>query len=206
MLALPNYTKQEMQQTIDMLAQGGCTHISAYMLKIEKGTPFYKALPQGLPSEDETADYYLQFVQEVLKYGYEQYEISNFAKNGYESRHNLIYWNCEDYIGFGPSAHSSMGKNRYAINKDLKTYIIKNMKSEHVGTVTHEDFIMLSLRLSKGLSLNKLQNEWGKTFTINQIKFCEKLQQEKLAVFDGQTLKLTPKGMLLQNSILCELL
>ena len=81
-------------------------YISAYLLKIEPGTPFGKNPPPGLPSEDEAADFYLYAVEELAKAGYAQYEISNFAKPGFEGRHNLIYWDCRDYLGLGPAAAS----------------------------------------------------------------------------------------------------
>ena len=109
MLALPHYTREEFDRTLSLLAEGGAAHISAYLLKIEPGTPFGKNPPQGLPSEDEAADFYLYAVDELAKAGYAQYEISNFAKPGFEGRHNLIYWDCRDYLGLGPAAASCMG-------------------------------------------------------------------------------------------------
>ncbi len=206
MLALPNYTLDEMKNTIDMLKNGGCTHISSYMLKIEKDTPFYKNVPKNLPDDDESADFYLSCVEQLEKCGFEQYEISNFAKKGYESRHNLIYWTCKDYIGFGTSAHSSIAKKRYSNAADIKTFIEKSTPQNFEGNVTHEDYIMLRLRLTSGLNLAKLKRDINIEFGKEKIAFFEKLQRENLASFDGKTLKLLPKGMLVQQSILCEIL
>ncbi len=206
MLALPNYSNDEMKSTIDMLIEGGCKHISSYMLKVEKGTPFYKNLPSGLPDDDESAQYYLQCTDELEKAGFAQYEISNYARQGYESRHNLVYWQCKDYFGFGPSAHSSVGKKRFSNESDIKRFIKQPPMQKNEGDVTHEDYIMLSLRLNSGLCLKLLKSNWGHEFNKRNVLFCEKLHKEKLAVFENDKLKLTPKGMLLQQSILCELL
>ncbi len=206
MLALPNYSTDEMKRTVEMLAGGGCVHISSYMLKTEKGTPFYNSAPDGLPNDDESADFYLQCVQELAKHGFEQYEISNFAQKGFESRHNLIYWTCEDYMGFGPAAHSSVAKKRFSNASDTLSFIERPPVQKSEGEVTHEDYIMLSLRLASGLCLQTLKTDWGYEFSKRHVQFCEKLHKEKLAVFENDKLKLTPKGMLLQQSILCEIL
>ena len=106
MLALPEYTNAEFDRTLALLRDGGCTHISAYLLKVEPGTAFYRSPPAGLPDGDAAADFYLYAVQQLEAAGYRQYEISNFARPGHEGRHNLLYWNCNDYWGIGPAAHS----------------------------------------------------------------------------------------------------
>ena len=106
MLALPHYTQAEFDETLELIEKGGATHISAYLLKIEPDSAFGKHPPEGLPTGDEAADFYLYAVEQLEHHGYRQYEISNFAKPGYEGRHNLIYWDCGDYLGLGPAAHS----------------------------------------------------------------------------------------------------
>ena len=102
MLALPHYTEAEFDETLELIEGGGATHISAYLLKIEPDSAFGKHPPEGLPTGDEAADFYLYAVEQLEHHGYRQYEISNFAKPGYEGRHNLIYWDCGDYLGLGP--------------------------------------------------------------------------------------------------------
>jgi oxygen-independent coproporphyrinogen-3 oxidase len=105
MLAIPGQTQESMRQSVRFLSALGIQHISAYLLKIEEGTPFYErraALP--LPNEDETAELYLQAVTALEEAGYQQYEISNFAKVGFACRHNLLYWDCQEYLGLGPAA------------------------------------------------------------------------------------------------------
>ena len=94
MLALPHYTQAEFDETLELIEKGGATHISAYLLKIEPDSAFGKHPPEGLPTSDEAADFYLYAVEQLEHHGYRQYEISNFAKPGYEGRHNLIYWDC----------------------------------------------------------------------------------------------------------------
>lgn len=91
MLALPHYTEAEFDETLELIEGGGATHISAYLLKIEPDSAFGKHPPEGLPTGDEAADFYLYAVEQLEHHGYKQYEISNFAKPGYEGRHNLIY-------------------------------------------------------------------------------------------------------------------
>ena len=98
MLALPHYTQAEFDETLELIAEGGATHISAYLLKIEPDSAFGRHPPEGLPTSDEAADFYLYAVEHLEHHGYRQYEISNFAKPGYEGRHNLIYWDCGDYL------------------------------------------------------------------------------------------------------------
>ena len=94
-------------ETLNFCIASGATHISAYMLKIEEGTPYYKKKDSlNLPNDDEVADMYLAMSEKLRANGFEHYEISNFARSGFEGKHNLKYWNCEEYLGLGPSAHS----------------------------------------------------------------------------------------------------
>ncbi|MEG2697368.1 MAG: radical SAM family heme chaperone HemW [Ruthenibacterium sp.] len=206
MLALPAYTLDELSATADLLAEGGCTHVSAYLLKIEPDTVFGKRPPQFLPDDDAAADFYLACVQGLAARGFAQYEISNFAKPGCESRHNLIYWNCRDYLGFGPAAHSCAGGQRFSVPTGTARYLTAPQPPVPQGVVDAEDFIMLQLRLHSGLSLTSLHDAWGVTFPPKTLHFLKTLQAQGLACFDGETLTLTPRGMLVQNSIVCELI
>ena len=103
MLALPHYTQAEFDETLELIEDGGAAHISAYLLKIEPDSAFGRTPPEGLPTSDEAADFYLYAVEQLEHHGYRQYEISNFARPGYEGKHNLIYWDCGDYLGIGPA-------------------------------------------------------------------------------------------------------
>ena len=205
MLALPAYTMAELDETIALLAESGCTHISGYLLKIEPNTVFGKRPPEALPGDDAAADFYLAAVEKLAALGYAQYEISNFARPGFESRHNRIYWDCGDYLGLGPAAHSCMGGKRFATPVGTAAFLAAPAVYEPQGECTAEDYIMLQLRLSRGLSLSALRARYGVSFSSEKLRFLQTLAEHGLAVFDGSVLRLTPRGMLVQNSILCEL-
>ena len=205
MLALPAYTMAELDETIALLAESGCTHISGYLLKIEPNTVFGKCPPEALPGDDAAADFYLAAVEKLAALGYAQYEISNFARPGFESRHNRIYWDCGDYLGLGPTAHSCMGGKRFATPAGTAAFLAAPAVYEPQGECTAEDYIMLQLRLSRGLSLSVLRARYGVSFSSEKLRFLQTLAEHGLAVFDGSVLRLTPRGMLVQNSILCEL-
>ena len=205
MLALPAYTMAELDETIALLAESGCTHISGYLLKTEPNTVFGKCPPEALPGDDAAADFYLAAVEKLAALGYAQYEISNFARPGFESRHNRIYWDCGDYLGLGPAAHSCMGGKRFATPAGTAAFLAAPAVYEPQGECTAEDYIMLQLRLSRGLSLSALRARYGVSFSSEKLRFLQTLAEHGLAVFDGSVLRLTPRGMLVQNSILCEL-
>lgn len=206
MLALPYYTREEMRETLALLAGGGCTHISAYLLKIEPGSVFGKRPPDGLPDDDAAASFYLDAVEMLAALGFAQYEISNFARPGFASRHNLLYWDCGDYLGLGPAAHSCMQGRRFSTAGTTSDFLAAPAAYEPQGACGAEDYIMLRLRLAEGLSLPALAARYGTGFTPRQERFCARLAANGLAVFSQETLRLTPRGMLVQNSILCELL
>ncbi len=205
MLALPQYSQAELDATLDLLADGGCTHISCYLLKIEPGTPFGRTPPQNLPDEDAAAAFYTACVAGCAARGYAQYEISNFARPGNQSLHNLRYWDCKDYLGLGPAAHSCVAGQRFYYPADLHAFLA-GAQPVADGQCTAEDYIMLQLRLNQGLDLAALQRDWGHTFDSGRLDFMRKCAQNALATFDGSTFALTTAGMLVQNSILCELI
>ena len=205
MLALPHYTRKELHDTLTLLTEGGVTHISSYLLKIEPGTPFGRTPPEGLPDEDAAAAFYLACVEECEALGYAQYEISNFARPGFESRHNLCYWDCGDYLGLGPAAHSCVGGKRFYYPSNIDEFIQKGATVPD-GECTAQDLIMLQLRLKKGLSLAALRRDWDTGFTDGQMAFLRRCAAGGLLTLDGDTVRLTPRGMLVQNSILCELI
>lgn len=206
MLALPRYSPAEFRQTLELLQEGGAAHISAYLLKIEPNTAFGRRPPAGLPTEDEAADFYLAAVEELQKAGYAQYEISNFARPGFESRHNLIYWNCGDYLGLGPAAHSCMSGKRFYWPADTAAFLSGAARPVPDGDCGAEDFILLQLRLCSGLDLQALKSNYNMEFTQKQLQFVKKCVSAGYAVFNGRNLRLTPAGLIIQNSILCELL
>ena len=205
MLALPHYTREEFDRTLALLAEGGAAHISAYLLKIEPGTPFGRDVPAGLPGEDEAANLYLYAVDELAKAGYAQYEISNFARPGFEGRHNLLYWDCRDYLGLGPAAASCMGGRRFSFGRSTADFLAGAAPAPE-GECTGADYIMLRLRLAEGLRLSLLKERYGLAFDESRLAFIRRCVAAGYALFDGDRLALTPRGMLVQNSILTELL
>ena len=201
MLALPHYSNAEFDATLELLQQGGCTHISAYLLKIEPGTAFAKFPPDGLPDPDQAADFYLYAVQQLEKSGYRQYEISNFAKPGHEGRHNLLYWNCRDYWGVDPAAHSCLDNVRRFWPDDVQGFINGSAAEQEEGRCNGEDFLLMQLRLNKGLDLDEYA-QWGGRFTKPQMDFLRHCVASGYAEFNGNRLRLTPAGMVVQNAIL----
>lgn len=206
MLALPHYTRAEFDETLALIEQGGAAHISAYLLKIEPDSAFGRKAPQGLPTADEAADFYLYAVEQLEAHGYRQYEISNFARAGFEGRHNLIYWNCGDYLGLGPAAHSCMGGRRFYYPADTAAFISGTAAPVMDGGCGAEDYLILQLRLRKGLSLAEYKQRYDKQFSPRQLAFIQNCVKNGYASFDGATLALTPAGLIVQNSILAELL
>lgn len=205
MLALPHYTNAEFDATLALLQQGGCTHISAYLLKIEPGTAFANFPPEGLPDPDAAADFYLYAVGQLEAAGYRQYEISNFARPGCEGRHNLLYWNCRDYWGVGPAAHSCLGGVRRFWPGDVQGFMDGTLTEQEEGLCGAEDFLLMQLRLNRGLDLAEY-TRWGGHFTPAQMHFLRQCAANGYAAFDGATVRLTPAGMIVQNAILEALL
>lgn len=206
MLALPGYSNAECDATIRLLRDGGCDHISAYLLKVEPGTAFSKNPPADLPDPDEAAAFYLYAVDALAAAGYRQYEISNFARPGAEGRHNMLYWNCCDYRGLGPAAHSCMAGRRSYWPSDTPGFITGTLREQREGDCTAEDFLILQLRLTHGLTLADYYARGGLPFTPRKLAFLQQCVSHGYAEFDGELLRLTPAGLVVQNAILEELI
>lgn len=206
MLALPGYTYEEFDETLSLLRDGGCGHISAYLLKVEPGTAFARRPPPDLPNADAAADLYLYACRRLAGAGYGQYEISNFARPGQRGRHNLLYWNCEEYLGLGPAAHSCLGGVRRYWPNDTAAFIAGTLAEETEGVCGAEDYLMLRLRLTDGLDVAEYQARGGRPFTPRQQAFLRQCTAHGYARWDGRTLALTPAGMVVQNAILTELI
>ncbi len=196
MIGLPNSNIETLKANLDFLTNLEAQHISAYILKIEPNTLFDKNSDNlNLPDEDGICEQYLYMCDYLCKKGYEHYEISNFAKPKLESRHNLKYWNCEEYLGIGPSAHSFLDKKRFYYPRDMRAFISGNNPVFDADGGSEEEKIMLSLRLKNGVNADKLPKDKVKFFVKNG--FAE-LKNDRFS--------LTDKGMLVSNQIILQLL
>ena len=202
MLGITKQTPDSLRETIRRFTSLPLTHISAYMLKIEPGTPF-AAQRLKLPDEDGYADIYLETVSLLGQNGFKQYEISNFAKSGFECRHNLKYWRCEEYIGIGPAAHSYYNGKRYAVPRSVAGFIADNLQEAYItenDPADPEEYMMLRLRLSEGVDINELQRLFG----VEKAAVLDRLGElpPKLYRRKGDIISLTPEGFLVSNAVI----
>ncbi len=190
-----------LRETLERLTSLPITHISAYLLKIEDGTPYAaQNMKQRVPNDDESADLYMEMTDFLRKHGFFQYEVSNFAKKDFESRHNCRYWKCLPYLGIGPAAHSCMD-TRFYVPADLDGFINAEKQTvitEDSSPCTIEERIMLGLRLVEGIPL-----EW---LGERQKHLAERfIKAGFMSQSDGR-LSFTPAGFLVSNAILAEIL
>ena len=206
---LPGQTMEDWQRTLADAVALGPEHLSCYGLKLEEGTPLWQQRQTlTLPDDDAQADMYLYTVAALGEMGYEQYEISNFAKPGKESRHNLKYWRMEEYAGFGPGAHSDFGGVRYGYVRDIDSYIAGRLvlsESENDSTLARDyEYVMLSLRTAAGIDRQTFEKRYRQRFQPMETLF-EQYEKAGLALPTEGGWRLTPKGFLVSNSIITAL-
>lgn len=207
MLGIPGQTPDSLRCSIDFCANAGITHVSAYMLKIEDGTPFAAQKEKlNLPDEDATCDFYLQAVDELEMAGFSQYEISNFARKGFESRHNLKYWNCEEYLGIGPAAHSYIDGKRFYYKRDLNSYMHMSDPVQDDDGGSFEEYAMLRLRLNEGLTERGTLERYGFCIPKTMRERAKYFTDQEYVISDVKGISLTTKGYLLSNKIIGDLL
>lgn len=208
MLGTPHQTLDSLKDSIHKLCSLEIPHISAYMLKIEEGTAYdCEAIKNCVADEDTLSDMYLLMCNELESLGYGQYEISNFAKDGKASRHNLKYWTGEDYLGFGPSAHSLKNGKRFYVESDFKKYLESDLQTELIEDDSPdklEEYMMLSLRLSTGLDYKKLSSLGGNEKALKES--CKKFLKVGLIKETESGIRLTKEGFLVSNGIIYELI
>ena len=203
MIALPDSNLQTLKHDIDFMLSMSPEHISSYILKIEQNTVFakkYNAL--NLPDDDASAEQYLYMCEAFEKNGYNHYEISNFAKGDKISRHNMKYWICKDYLGIGPSAHSCLDGKRFYYPRDLRSFIKNPQNLPDGESGGKEEKLMLGLRLSQGVNLEKIYGEIPEDIK-EKINLLQKAGYVKANL---PHISLTNSGMLISNSIITELL
>ena len=206
---LPGQTMEDWQRTLAGAVALGPEHLSCYGLKLEEGTPLWQQRQQlTLPDDDAQADMYLYTVAALSEAGYGQYEISNFARAGRESRHNLKYWRMQEYAGFGPGAHSDFGGVRYGYVRDLDAYIAGRLvlaEAETDGTLARDfEYVMLSLRTAEGIDRRTFENRYRQRFEAMERLFVQ-YEQAGLAQRTEGGWRLTPRGFLVSNSIIVAL-
>lgn len=184
MLGTPKQTIESLDYSFDFIKSVGVPHVSAYMLKIEEGTKFYQMRDRlVLPDDDTVGEMYLKTVETLASFGIEQYEISNFAVPGFESRHNTKYWTLTPYLGIGKSAHSFWGGKRFFYDREW------NKIDDGTGG-DKEEQIMLGLRLAKGIDKSLVDRDFAEFVKMGYVADL------------GERIALTPKGMLVSNTII----
>ena len=206
---LPGQTMAQWQKTLSDAVSLSPDHISCYALKLEEGTPLWRQRETlTLPDDDTQADMYLYTVEYLQQQGYEQYEISNFARSGHESRHNLKYWTLGEYAGFGPGAHSDFGGVRYAYVADLDLYLRGRLVLSESETITEaereREYIMLSLRTVAGIDVRTFENRFRRRFDVAE-KLLTDYETHGLAQRTAAGWRLTPEGFLVSNAVITSL-
>lgn len=188
----------------------GINHISLYGLKIDEGCYFYSHYPKNLPDNDMQADMYLMAIEILCGAGFEHYEISNFAKSGFESRHNLNYWNNNTYYGFGMAAHGYKDGCRYSNYEDFERYL----KFPRIHDLTHrlteqeklEEEIFLGFRKMSGIDIEKINQNFSIDFEKKYGKTLKKYLETKHIKKTEKGYKLSDNGILVSNTILADFL
>ena len=184
MLGTPKQTIESLDYSFDFIKSVGVPHVSAYMLKIEEGTKFFQMRDRlVLPDDDMVGEMYLKTVDTLASFGIKQYEISNFAVPGFESRHNTKYWTLTPYLGIGKSAHSFWGGKRFFYDREW------NKIDDGTGG-DKEEQIMLGLRLAKGIDKSLVDRDFAEFVKMGYVDDL------------GERIALTPKGMLVSNTII----
>lgn len=213
MSAIPDQTYEGWVKNLRTVAELEPEHISAYSLIVEEGTPF-AARKLNLPDEDTEYNMYEATAQILKEYGFEQYEISNYARKGRECRHNVGYWTRQDYLGFGLGASSLYGKERFANTADMKKYLENSRNPEKIRekepSLTREDemaeFMFLGLRMTKGISKADFQRCFGCTIESMYGEVLEKYESMELLLEKDGRIFLSREGIHVSNSIMAEFL
>ncbi len=215
---LPHQTRESWRQSLDELTGLEPEHASIYLLEVDEGSRLGKELLQGggrynagaVPSEDEMAEFYETAVETLLAAGYRHYEISNWAKPGFESKHNLKYWRREAYLGFGAGAHSFSGAQRWANVHDAAAYV-NDVQSGRLPVEQHEKMtaeraleeeLFLGLRQLDGIDVARIEREYGVTLA----RRFEPLASAGLVKRDGNVVRLAPERLSVSNEVFVELM
>ena len=207
---LPHQKMQEVQCSLDRIIELDPEHVSLYCLSLEDSVPLYSK-KYLIPENEVIADFYDLIRSRLVSSGFEQYEISNFAKKEFTSKHNLCYWSDKYYLGFGPSAAGYLENTRYTNPADLEEYFEAIKTSQifgNLGSLTHEEhekeFIFLSLRKTRGMNLKEFEKKFKKDFLEKYRKIIDKYVENNFLEIEGEFIKLTPKANFISNEIFAE--
>lgn len=216
MLGLPHQNIAVVKHTVELLRKLDIPHVSAYGLKVEKGTPLYKLVRNGitfLPEEDEAVDMYDLVYKTLERDKIYRYEVSNFAKVGYESRHNINYWKQGRYYGIGLNASGFVGDVRYSNLRDMDRYF-QRIEEENVRPVSRRhkltlkeaefEYIMLALRMDRGMDIREFNELYYTDFIKRYRKTLDRLEKIGVITYDSRTVAVRPEKMYLLNSVLVE--
>ena len=211
MSGIPHQTPESRRETLQKVLALSPEHISSYDLIIEAGTPFArKRATLSLPDEEAARKMYLEGIKFLNENGYAQYEISNFARPGYESQHNLKYWNCDEYLGFGVAAYSDFGGARFGNSRDIEAYIAGRDITEEKSVLDQEErineYLMLRFRLCDGVNVTAFEERFGVSFEENWGKKLAPFVAEGLVRKEGEKYFFSQEGMLVSNTVLSEIL
>ena len=207
MIALPNQTIQDIKENLEKIIKLNPEHISVYSLILEEGTPFYNKYNENkikLPDEELERNMYWYVKNTLENNGYMHYEISNFSKKGFESKHNMNCWNQEEYLGFGVAAHSYNNKIRYSNTNSIEEYIKGSNKIIHEEQTLEDmqkEYMLLGLRKIEGINIQKFKNKFAQNPIFIFKEQLNKLVYEELIIVDGNEIKLTNKGLDLANIV-----
>jgi len=215
---LPHQTKESWKQSVEELIALGPEHVSVYLLEVDEGSRLGKELlaagtrysAGAVPGEDEMAEFYETAQKELSEAGYRHYEISNWAKPGFESKHNLKYWRREPYLGFGAGAHSFSGKQRWANAHDAAAYVSAiecgRLPVEQLETVTTEqalnEELFLGLRQLAGIDVGRIERAYGVTLAGR----FEPLAAAGLVKRQGDVVRLAEEKLSVSNEVFVELM
>ena len=211
MYGIPEQTRESLAASVKALCEVGVEHISAYGLKIEEGTPFArKKETLALPDDDEVAAMYEDTVVSLSEHGLLRYEISNFALPGYESRHNLKYWECDEYLGFGVAAYSCFGGRRFGISRDFSAYLATREVLEEDAVISPAErmteYVMLGLRLEKGIDKSAFLGKFGTEFDAVYGARLSPYVKGGFVLDSVGNCRFTTSGFLVSNAILAAVL
>jgi oxygen-independent coproporphyrinogen-3 oxidase len=206
-LGIPNQTQEDLEESLEKVVELNPEHISVYSLIIEEGTYLERQIQKGelkMPADETERAMYWMTKEFLERNGYIHYEISNFAKKGYESKHNLDCWNQKEYIGLGTSAHSYINKTRYSNVDSIEEYIKDNHIIVHeiqTEEVQKKEYMLLNLRKIEGVNIQSYKNKYTQNPIFEYRKELSKLVENDLIEITENYIRLTPKGLDLANIV-----